>query len=942
MDRKGVALIVVHGVADQKPGETARALVELMVAASPAGDGPHPVYRATTREDFVLEVDPLLPRNAPPRRTEATPRGEDRSWLKDWLQSIRSDFRRPGWEAPHDLAGLRSQPHRAGLVGGTDRGIAASDYLLAKHFANGADHEAFETSAIGVERTVAGRSTPITVYEMYWADLSRLSGALPRLVTELFTMVFRLSKLGRDTVDEALVSRRATKGRSAVTEAAWRLTNTLQTGLDWLFAHVLALLFAQLSLLALVFIALGVAASVDSRVLVHVGLAGAVAVVALLIVGYRHRDAGSRPGLWFPLAVAVACTCALLLPILRPWVSGLLLFGAVTFVYELGLRIADDRFPFVRRAGRVLWLLLAAAMAASAVAEVARFGPQFDAETFDVGWHAGLFGLELTLQAVKIWWMGAGVLLVVWLVAGAFAWRETGYESRASLATGRLGLTLSLAAFLTVTMAIWALVTTAADIASRNVVYVPCVFAFDESEVQRQIDLRRPKEAGDAKQAAPVPPAYPPLANRCLFETEAARKNAVGTRLPTAQSGRLFLTDRYQQSTESFALLAFILLALIAFLVAMFMPSVLAEMKLLAARGRDRAHKHVAKRRHDRGDEPAAKDAGEGADRSARVHRLGRWLTAGYRKLDGVVWLVTTVGVLLGLLVAIVFYMGGNAPEWVRWADGLTLEGSQSLLKPLVLTAASVVAALTLLGGVLSRYLPALRGPLDIALDVDNHFREFPRAAIPRARIFSRYAALLRHVVAQGHDRIVIVAHSQGTVISAELLRFLAAGTNGRPPGAGSRPRLDGVALPEVSLLTLGCPLRQLYAARFPLLYRWVIERRGRITGPKAHDVGAARWINAFCSGDYVGRWLWSDSPDDGDPVGHPMVDTVDKGPFGRAWAYDGFEPMPPLVAPFHSRNELEVCLGFGAHTHYFETDQSTVAFLIDALVAWPRNIETP
>jgi predicted alpha/beta hydrolase family esterase len=86
----------------------------------------------------------------------------------------------------------------------------------------------------------------------------------------------------------------------------------------------------------------------------------------------------------------------------------------------------------------------------------------------------------------------------------------------------------------------------------------------------------------------------------------------------------------------------------------------------------------------------------------------------------------------------------------------------------------------SVLGGLLSRYLAALRAPLDIALDVDNHFREFPRAAIPRARIFSRYAALLRHVVEQGHDRIVIVAHSQGTVISAELLRYLVS----QGPGA--------------------------------------------------------------------------------------------------------------------------------------------------------------
>ena len=67
----------------------------------------------------------------------------------------------------------------------------------------------------------------------------------------------------------------------------------------------------------------------------------------------------------------------------------------------------------------------------------------------------------------------------------------------------------------------------------------------------------------------------------------------------------------------------------------------------------------------------------------------------------------------------------------------------------------------------------ALRTPLDAALDVDIHFREFPRKAIPRVRIAERYVALLEFVVDRGYERIVIVAHSQGSVITAELLRYL-------------------------------------------------------------------------------------------------------------------------------------------------------------------------
>ena len=184
-----------------------------------------------------------------------------------------------------------------------------------------------------------------------------------------------------------------------------------------------------------------------------------------------------------------------------------------------------------------------------------------------------------------------------------------------------------------------------------------------------------------------------------------------------------------------------------------------------------------------------------------------------------------------------------------------------------------------MLGGLLSKYVPAIRAPLDIALAVDNHFREFPRTNIPRARIFSRYAALLGHLQGEGYARIVIVAHSLGTVISAELLRYLSSDGR-RAPQDGARPRLgSGEGLPAIRLLTLGCPLRQLYAARFQTLYRRVIERRGSVSGPFASDIGVECWANAYCSGDYVGRWLWCAVADDGDPVGHLMLDGVDGAP---------------------------------------------------------------
>jgi pimeloyl-ACP methyl ester carboxylesterase len=253
-------------------------------------------------------------------------------------------------------------------------------------------------------------------------------------------------------------------------------------------------------------------------------------------------------------------------------------------------------------------------------------------------------------------------------------------------------------------------------------------------------------------------------------------------------------------------------------------------------------------------------------------------------------------------------------------------------LKPLVISAAGLLALLSALGGLLSRYVPWLRAPLDIALDVDNHFREFPRKAIARARIFSRYAALLEHLAAEKYQRVVIVAHSQGTVISAELLRYLqhrgaavAPGTDATDRAANLWRFLDK----KVHLLTAGCPLRQLYAARFPDRYDWVLDQRNGRVGPAAGDVGACRWINAYTTGVFGGRWLGSDTPPAaGVPL--PSVDTLT----GRPDLYAASTAPQALAAVVAGATELDVCLGGGAHTHYFEPDQKVVAQLVDALVS--------
>ena len=950
-----VAVIAVHGVADQQPGDTARAVVDLLVSSAPEGT----CYTSASAEDLSLRVPPLQPqsdaqthgRHAAP----ATPRGEDRPLMKSLVQSTRSDFLRQGWAATPPATTAAQADARAAAKPADiaapptqqDRGIALTNYLLAKHVRNGASVENYDTARITLQRHGVGpdelaaseddTATRVDVYEMYWADLSRLSGSMPRIVSELFTLVFRLSKLGRETVDEMagqLERARVPGARWGRLHArAWRVVSWLQIGLDWLFVNGLALLFTQLTLLGILLVCLGftsglspataanpqaAAAAALHESWLHRGVAVALGVLAVLRLIYRRGD-----GRWLqfvvPLALlGVACWALAFKPEFLQWITALAFLAGLTVVNEVALRIADDRFPLVHVVGRWMWAAAALLMLGSAVHETQALP--------SVSWreiwvHAALFATETVLLMIKWWWIVAGPLLLAWLVAGQMARGESGYASRASIATGRLGITVSIGMFLAVTMTAWAMLEPVLDDAVEGTGYRPCIFAFEPAATAPQ-------------------PAASAAANACMWTSRNAREAAARAGLPSAHA---VLDDRYAKSTSAFSLLATLLLVLVAYALTMFAPSVLAELKLIADARRD-AHQQQLDKRHPRHARATLHQ------RTQHARALGRWLTAGYRRLDFVVACISTLGVTLSVGIALLFlstvFEERMVTAWIAQAhlDGLVgwlavrenevSSLSRGLTDPLqaaVFSAAGIGAVLSLLGGTLSRRLPSLRGPLDVAMDVDNHFREFPRTDIPRAHIFSRYAALLKHVQSQGYERIVIVSHSQGTVISAELLRFLSS-RGQMPPEPGATPLVAGKALPPISLLTLGCPLRQLYGARFPGLYAWVLARNGRVFGPRADDIGVQRWMNAFCSGDYVGRWLWSTADKDA-ALAHPTVNTVGHDPFGRVDAYTGFNPMPPAEAHLHGAREAEVCLGLGAHTHYFDRDQTTVAWMIDWLV---------
>jgi hypothetical protein len=189
------------------------------------------------------------------------------------------------------------------------------------------------------------------------------------------------------------------------------------------------------------------------------------------------------------------------------------------------------------------------------------------------------------------------------------------------------------------------------------------------------------------------------------------------------------------------------------------------------------------------------------------------------------------------------------------------------------------VAGLLATAFVARGWLGPARSLLDVFLDIDNYMREHPCGASPRVRMFERVYSLLQHFDtattssgARAFDAVVLVAHSQGSVIVADFLRL-------------ARPRRWGPSRTPVHLITMGSPLEALYEHAFPALYGWLSKETVR-----DGELGLGSWTNVYRPGDYIGRRL-----------------------------------RPALAR--------DVGIGRGAHTHYWDQHACSVAQELDRVV---------
>jgi hypothetical protein len=828
------AVIVVHGVADQAPDESARAIVDLLATINTPNRA---AYGAFVEDDLRIDVEPLTNGQGPTRGF---------SGLADDLAAARD----AGVAAPDARAALRAEPD-----------IALMHDLLAEHVPTGAD-VAYRTVRLRGPR-LGGPARTIDVHELYWADLSRVGAGSLRMLGELYQVLFHVSCLGGHVAAAAAID-------DARHNRAWYV-------LRWAHgqaSYVLAVIAPLLNLWMLAAVAAGSAVVAACALPEPARAVPALAVLLLAVLGRlaMKRFAWDRPFLlWALVPPVLLAAAAAAYPFARPVAPQFTALVAVGLLWVAGRWLVGRYVALRPEAGPFgVWSLAVVIGALAAALAV-------EGRDLPGVLTACLWIIELVFAASGVAWAWFFAMQFVAMAAGWIARRrpvDADAQLRLTRAdrTVRLSLAVPVVAFILMTMTLWSGLYVAAERVIPAHPY-PSIWA-------HYVRLTVPAEA-----AAPGVERLPAerVARRSLEHAEAA-----WILIQTAAPPMLVL----------------VAMAGLTMLIAIWsaLPSLVAELR------------------------PPAADA--------QTAPSGEWLDRGFRFLwlAGVL-LVAGCGLTALFAAGHVFYLlgrpdavtpSGNAFVW--WPPEAFLHwyvvNSAWLLKLFGTAVAGTALGMIAFGGRLKMLTGGLRPVLDVLLDVDNHLREHPRANNPRSRIASRYVSLLRHVCAwksasgAGYDRLVIVSHSQGTVITTDLLRYLAA---------YPQPSLERLGREiAVHLVTMGSPLRQLYGRRFPHLYRWAyhMDRQApdaplpdtRVPLLVAAPAAAASWTNLYGSGDYVGRYLWYRDESAGRwPLGTPAQ----------------------MEAPPAAVSRREWCIGAGAHTHYWDREARPVADALHAVIGW-------
>lgn len=889
-----IAVVGVHGVAHHDAGATANAMADLLLSL-PARDRDARRYFPSF-QSVGIQV-PLQPLAVYP------PAEEDKPHTKfgerfEFLQEESASFART------------TRGYAAGAPEGATRGFAGHEFMrrMLYRYRGGADGDAYVTTRLEGKREA---STPegeahVHIYEVLWADLARPTNSLLSFLLALLQLIFHLGSLSRLAIDS---------GASRTGSLLWIVYRRIHRYAVRMLQIPIPLLKLVL-LIALYSCIPALLPSLRDKAWFPIagGAIGGILAVFLLLLRSRktvpsgtirwalHPAIGAIVGAAFG-SVVLFNRVRLNAPVasFEGWIAGVFLLWFV-FGYYGEVRKG------VAAIGWVIYGIFFVAFLAYLVN--GRSVPQ-----------ATLWTAEWIMAALRASWILLVLLAFLSLMLGALAWRSVAdpderAKARAAVRTSRFALAVPSLMFLLVTTLIWANLFALARKVQDPFLQAETMSLPAGGQWLPEFLVPNPKEPPERAEKpdcspgkncayarverhdAPSPMDCDPKQAGCKTEIDQVRFFD-----PAKQD---YLEGVLAWSvTPGFPIL--LVLAAVGFLLMVWwaLPSVLTERFPL------------------RNEKEPPRNSTNG-----QSVRLGSWISRGLDSTSLVTFLIWSAIFVAPLYCfysypSVILTHLKTATAWiVGYFIGATL-------------AAGALAALV-------KYSSPVLGAV---LDVDTYLRTSPVDATPRAKIVERYVSLLRYLVryrdpvdGRGYDSIVIVAHSLGSLISADLLRFLhAEGDEALAPLglAGEFQQSQGGI--SLKLLTMGNPTRQLLNRFFPYLYDWVRDNpdngiealpvpvaisssappqaiaAGALPDPE--ELGLTAWVNAYRSGDYVGRSLWLTE-------WYRRTDGTDSA---------GEYPEPLYVASSGGRSEA--CIGAGAHTHYWDDTAPDVAEQLNALI---------
>jgi hypothetical protein len=856
MSTRRTAVIAIHGVGDHLPFVQARRVADMLENLK---DGPgHPRYTAFSESTERINVSPVKVAGhafAPATAPAPAPGVNQR---RTWgpLDALYQSKREI--EPPAE-----AQP-------------CSLDHLfmegqLAEYKGDGPENtyevlrlegKRLASAPVGPEgRSGSASDLPeeeIHIYDMFWSDLSGVGAGGLRIFGELYQLLFHLTSVGVNNIKAAGISLRA----QTKCAAAWDRFSQAQT-------VAAALLAWPIPLLNLIVAGLAAGLLVASALswLSPVKEAAASFLIIVLLATATAGFALSRKGM-----VGAA---AFRLPVIALFVLG----AATGLLAWKPVAEALQGMEFVPEASE--WVVMATVLAASAVVIwriVIAYDKRRPGTRRGFAWIAGLlafvFLLHIAAAMAGFFQVPLGYAAITWdirLIETSF-WLLIGSWSLFWLAT--------VAAFVFGSLAVQSTEGAARERARRinwtarltlglpSVLFLLITFA---------------GWTGILRLAQPI---LPPLQYQPLYGSP--------------QSIYAWADNALLNGGVAYVPVLLLLVCVAGVITAWaIFPSVLAE--LSPPRGR-------------------------GPKLQEQSQAMGSWLDHGFQFMR---WAGRALYLGVMLLPASALLLAFDVYAAYQTDQGSPLQGFADRIRPFSATLGAIVtgASVGLLGfgGRFSKLALGFRPFVRVALDVDNWLREHPRDSNPTARICGRYASLLRHIGQwqgsdqRGYDSLIIFAHSQGTVITSDLLRFLHIEAVHAGSYQAYDPTLAWLDKTPVTLFTVGCPLRQLYGLRFPFLYGYALDGIQRGLLPDPRDSGLQLWVNAYRTGDYIGRYLWRDQP--WLPVGEFSSST-----------WDPAQNIPKNL--FQRDRRVEFSIGPGAHLHYWDSTAEPIAEMLDVLIA--------